>query len=140
MISFSEDEDVFVVKLKPIVNTLSPDEYLVYIGVNSNMAVSVNLTYKLLVNEVVLSNEEIDKSSDLRLRTNLVQSHLEFEGDIPGTAALEIYNFNGILVHKEFIKNKSDFGIDVSHFEQGMYIIQLESESDKASFKFLKMN
>ena len=140
LISFSDLEEVYAVKLQPEVNSLSNGEYVINIGVNSDISLSRNIIFELVVSEIDISVEEIANTSKLRLRTNIVQSHLEFEGEFPPRATAKIYDLNGSQVLTQNMEKKSNAGIDINQFEQGMYILQIESGSEISNFKFLKVN
>lgn len=131
----------FQLSLKEAVNDLAAGDYFVTIGFNSDSAASATIEYKL---EVIFVPDAIKQTNqlndlDLKVRTNIINSVLEFVGEHPKQTLVRIYNLNGVQVYSNSYPVISNTQIEINSLKQGSYIVRLESESGISVFRFVKL-
>lgn len=63
---------------------------------------------------------------------------IEFCPETDLSFQMEIINLNGVIIHKEYIHERSSINIDVSSFPKGLYLLKLTGRSETFIKRFIK--
>ncbi len=124
---------------------IDPDEVDFVVAAGTGNAVSSvsrfdNYTARATATEALLGLEELEApvSASIKLYPNPVKDVLHLNVTNLTISNIEIMDLNGRIVKAMSVNNASDVNINVSDLSAGVYMINIYSENNKTTKKFIK--
>ncbi len=111
----------------------------VIVGDNTNPVGGNTLAGRATVfeNNIILSTDDFDEEIMLTTYPNPSSNYIQVESE-QNIQSYKIVSIEGKLVQNQTIINKSNFTIDISNISNGIYVLQLVSDSGSKSVKLIK--
>jgi hypothetical protein len=111
------------------------DGYAWAVGENGLILKMYDSTY---ISAIESPNSAIEGNSPLHLYPNPTNSILHIETEISGQKSIELLNLNGQLLLRTLV-TETNFQLDLSSFQKGVYLITIRSKNFVTTKKVLKL-
>jgi hypothetical protein len=123
-----------------IFSTEIPDSTYLTCFKLSNTVVWDNSNYSQCIINIILGTEELTGKVVTIFPNPVTNSlHIVFPHFIKTRRAFSIYNLEGILLKSQIYEQVSSIDLDLSSFEKGIYILQIDDNESIYTVKLLKL-